>query len=132
MSEALFAACSRQAEGKALNDEVCSVCKRLLDPNQHTCKTLIPQVAVDAVNVIHALKADAMRFRKLCAILETVNKSYPNTLETGATTVLCSMLEKQGTVTASIAWQAKDVGKGVDLRKLLDQLSLDSNDGQQS
>lgn len=72
------------------------ICDRLLDSEEHAVESAIPQVAEDAVNLIRGLEADALRFRKLMALLQSAYNADP--AEFDGLTAYCSMLSRAGPV----------------------------------
>ena len=82
------------------------ICDRLLDSEEHAVESAIPQVAEDAVNLIRGLEADALRFRKLMALLQSAYNADP--AEFDGLTAYCSMLSgwrNERTVKAEITWR---------------------------
>lgn len=109
-----------------MNNDINTICDRLLDSEEHAVEAAIPQVAEDAVEVIRSLAADAMRFRKLMALLQSAYDGNADPVESGDLTVYCSMLSgwrSERTVKAEITWRdERDAER--DLASVLDKINL--------
>ena len=102
------------------------ICDRLLDSEEHAVESAIPQVAEDAVEVIRSLAADALRFRKLMALLQAAYDGNADPVESGDLTVYCSMQSgwrNERTVKAEITWR-DERDADLDLASVLDKINL--------
>lgn len=109
-----------------MSNDINKICERLLDSEEHAVDAAIPRVAEDAVEVIHSLAADAMRFRKLMALLQSAYDVNANPTESGDLSVYCSMLSgwrNERTVKAEITWR-DERDADLDLASVLDKINL--------
>ena len=100
------------------------ICDRLLDSEEHAVESAIPQVAEDAVDLIRGLEADALRFRKIMALLQSAYNADP--VEVDGLTAYCSMLSgwrNERTVKAEITWR-DERDADLDLASVLDKINL--------
>ena len=100
------------------------ICARLLDSEEHAVDSAIPQVAEDAVDLIRMLETDALRFRKLVALLQSTYDA--NSAEFDGLTVYCSMLSgwrNERTVKAEITWR-DERDADLNFASVLDKINL--------
>ena len=107
-----------------MNNDITKICERLLDSEEHATEAAIPQVAEDAVEIIQGLAADALRFRKLCAILQGAYNGA--SFEADGLTAHCSMLSgwrNERSVKAEITWR-DERDADLNLASVLDKIDL--------
>lgn len=109
-----------------MNNDITKICERLLDSEEHATEAAIPQVAEDAVEIIQGLAADALRFRKLMALLQAAYDNADGQNELGDLTVYCSMLtgwRNERSVKAEITWR-DERDADLNLASVLDKINL--------
>lgn len=109
-----------------MSNDINTICDRLLDSEEHAVESAIPQVAEDAVEVIRSLAADALRFRKLKALLQAAYDGNTDPVESGDLTVYCSMLSgwrNERTVKAEVTWR-DERDADLDLASVLDKMGM--------
>lgn len=107
-----------------MQTDIDMICSRLLDSEEHAVESAIPQVAEDAVDLIRGLEADALRFRKLVALLQSAYDA--DSAEFDGLTVHCSMLSgwrNERTVKAEVTWR-DERDADLDLASVLDKIDL--------
>lgn len=107
-----------------MNNDITKICERLLASEEHAAEAAIPQVAEDAVEIIQGLAADALRFRKLCAILQGAYDGV--SFEVDGFTAHCFMLygwRNERSVKAEITW-CDERDADLDLASVLDKIHL--------
>lgn len=111
-----------------MRTDIDMICARLLDSDEHSGESAIPQVAQNAVDLIRGLEADALRFRKLVALLQSAYNA--DSSEFDGFTAYCSMLSgwrNERTVKAEITWR-EDCDADLNLASVLDKIEMGTSD----
>lgn len=109
-----------------MSTNIDKICDALLAAQGSQLDPAARPVAQEAIDLIRGLEADALRFRKLSALLQSAYDGSADVVEAGELSVYCSMLSgwrNERTVKAEIIWR-DERDADLDLAGALDKINL--------